>query len=197
MESQDLAAKRVRDANARAVFYAALERAGFAHKRAESDQHGNPQTPIRLHDLRHSWCTWAVNVWPVTKVQHYAGHRDIQTTMRYVHHQTKAEDADLGGAYPDRVLAGACAPSTFRSSRWAIRVRTPPSRSARRSRSTSKRPIGGSRQVKSAPSASHGRVRRPSLGERRLTDPLYCEAGRPRSPREPDWCASPLVPPLP
>ena len=59
---------------------------------------------MRLHDLRHSWCTWAVNVWPVTKVQLYAGHRDIQTTMRYVHHQTNAEDADLGGAYLDRVL---------------------------------------------------------------------------------------------
>jgi hypothetical protein len=43
-------------------------------------------------------------VWPVTKVQLYAGHRDIQTTMRYVHHQTKAEDADIGGAYLDRVL---------------------------------------------------------------------------------------------
>jgi integrase len=98
------AGQRVRDANVRAVFYAALDRAGFAHKRADSDQHGDPQTPIRLHDLRHSWCTWAVNVWPVTKVQHYAGHRDIQTTMRYVHHQTKAEDADLGGAYLDRVL---------------------------------------------------------------------------------------------
>lgn len=99
--------RRVRDANARAVFYAALDRAGFAHKRAESDQHGNPQAPIRFHDLRHSWCTWAVNVWPVTKVQLYAGHRDIQTTMRYVHHQTKAEDADLGGAYLDRVLGPA------------------------------------------------------------------------------------------
>ena len=96
--------QRVRDANVRAVFYAALDRAGFAHRRAERDQHGSPQAPIRLHDLRHSWCTWAVNVWPVTKVQHYAGHRDIQTTMRYVHHQTKAEDADLGGAYLDRVL---------------------------------------------------------------------------------------------
>ncbi len=106
------AGQRVRDANVRAAFYAALDHAGFAHKRAESDQHGNPQTPIRLHDLRHSWCTWAVNVWPVTKVQLYAGHRDIQTTMRYVHHQTKAEDADLGGAYLDRILTTATATAT-------------------------------------------------------------------------------------
>lgn len=91
----------------RAVLYTALADAGLGYKRAQSDQHGNPQAPFRVHDLRHAWCTWAVNVWPVTKVQLYAGHRDIQTTMRYVHHQTKAEDADLGGAYLDRVLSPA------------------------------------------------------------------------------------------
>jgi hypothetical protein len=39
------------------------------------------------------------------------GHRDIQTTMRCVHHQTKAEDADLGGAYLDRVLTPTTAAS--------------------------------------------------------------------------------------
>jgi integrase len=94
---------RVRDGNVSAAFYAALDAAGLSDRRAETDQHGTAQAPMRLHDLRHSSCTWAVNVWPVTKVQLYAGHRDIQTTMRYVHHKTKAEDADLGGAYLDRV----------------------------------------------------------------------------------------------
>jgi integrase len=99
--------ERLSDAAIRAVFYAAMVRAGMGHKREMVDRHGNPQIPIRVHDLRHSWCTWAVNVWPVTKVQSYAGHRDIKTTMRYVHHQTKAEDADLGGAYLARVLGPA------------------------------------------------------------------------------------------
>jgi integrase len=56
------------------------------------------------HDLRHSYCTWAVNVWPVTKVKEFAGHADVTTTMRYVHHQTKADDAELGGAYLARAL---------------------------------------------------------------------------------------------
>jgi integrase len=97
--------ERISDDKIRAVFYAALGRAGFGHRREKEDRHGNPQTPMRVHDLRHSWCTWAVNVWPVTKVQLYAGHRDIKTTMRYVHHQTKEEDAGLGGAYLARVLA--------------------------------------------------------------------------------------------
>jgi integrase len=95
---------RVSDTQTRAVFYAALERAGLGHKRAKADVHGNPQEPIRVHDLRHSFCTWAVNVWPITKVQEFAGHADIKTTRRYVHHQTKAEDAELGGAYLARVL---------------------------------------------------------------------------------------------
>jgi integrase len=99
--------ERLSDAAIRAVFYAGVARAGMGHKREKVDRHGNPQIPIRVHDLRHSWCTWAVNVWPVTKVQSYAGHRDIKTTMRYVHHQTKAEDAELGGAYLARVLGPA------------------------------------------------------------------------------------------
>jgi hypothetical protein len=46
-----------------------------------------------------------VNVWPLTKVQAYAGHRDVKTTQRYVHLQTKAHDADLGGAYLEAALA--------------------------------------------------------------------------------------------
>jgi integrase len=94
-----IAGARVSDRRVRSVFYAALTRAGLAHKRAEVDEQGNPQEPIRVHDLRHSYCTWAVNVWPVTKVKEFAGHRDIKTTMRYVHHQTKSEDADLADAF--------------------------------------------------------------------------------------------------
>jgi integrase len=90
---------RVTDKRAREIFYAALVRAGLGHRRDKVDLRGNPQQPIRIHDLRHSWCTWAVNVWDITKVQDYAGHTDIKTTRRYVHHKAKAEDADLAGAY--------------------------------------------------------------------------------------------------
>lgn len=96
--------ERLGDAAIRKVFYAALIRAGLGHRRDERDQRGNPQTPVRVHDLRHSFCTWAVNVWEITKVQAYAGHRDIKTTQRYVHHKTKAQDADLGGVYLDAAL---------------------------------------------------------------------------------------------
>jgi integrase len=91
--------ERLTDKRAREVFYAALVRAGLGHRRDKTDLRGNPQQPIRIHDLRHSWCTWAVNVWDITKVQDYAGHTDIKTTRRYVHHRAKAEDAHLAGAY--------------------------------------------------------------------------------------------------
>ena len=96
---------RVTDKRLRAVFYAALVRAGLGHKRDQRDRHGNAQEPMTPHDLRHSFCTWAVNVWPVTKVKEFAGHADVKTTMRYVHHQTKADDAELGGTYLERALA--------------------------------------------------------------------------------------------
>jgi integrase len=96
---------RVTDKRIRAVFYAALVRAGLGHKREKTDSHGNAQEPIRPHDLRHSYCTWAVNVWPVTKVKQFAGHADVKTTMRYVHHQTKADDAELGGSYLKKALS--------------------------------------------------------------------------------------------
>jgi integrase len=96
--------ERVGERALRAVFYDALARARFADKRSPRDPHGNAQSPIRVHDLRHSFCTWAVNVWPITHVQSYAGHRDIKTTMRYVHHQTKTDDARLAGAYLERAL---------------------------------------------------------------------------------------------
>lgn len=96
---------RLSDDKLRAVFYAALVRAGFGQRREQVDAQGNPQTPMRVHDLRHGFCTWAVNAWSVTKVKEYAGHRDLKTTMRYVHHQTKAEDAALGGTYLDGILA--------------------------------------------------------------------------------------------
>jgi integrase len=42
-----------------------------------------------FHDLRHTFGTLAVQVWPISDVQAYMGHGDIQTTMRYAHHVPK------------------------------------------------------------------------------------------------------------
>jgi integrase len=42
--------------------------------------------PLRFHDLRHSFGTLAVQVFPLSDVKAYMGHADISTTMLYVHH---------------------------------------------------------------------------------------------------------------
>jgi integrase len=48
---------------------------------------------IRFHDLRHSFGTLAVQVFPLSDVQVFMGHADIATTMIYVHHVPKLDAA--------------------------------------------------------------------------------------------------------
>jgi len=60
------------DSALRRRFYAARARAGLK--------------PIRFHDLRHTFGTLAVQVFPLSDVKAYMGHADIATTMIYVHH---------------------------------------------------------------------------------------------------------------
>jgi integrase len=67
--------------------YEAMEAAGI-------DRTAFPVQPgFRFHDLRHTFGTLAVQVWPLSDVQAYMGHADIQTTMRYVHHIPKTAAA--------------------------------------------------------------------------------------------------------
>ncbi|MBA3376650.1 MAG: site-specific integrase [Actinobacteria bacterium] len=73
------------DSKLRRRFYRALERAGLKR--------------IRFHDLRHSFGTLAVQVFPLSDVKAYMGHADIQTTMVYVHHVPAGDAAErLSGA---------------------------------------------------------------------------------------------------
>jgi integrase len=60
-------------------FEAALDRAGLPR--------------LRLHDLRHTFGTLAVQAFPITDVKAFMGHSDIQTTMVYVHHVPQADAA--------------------------------------------------------------------------------------------------------
>ena len=48
---------------------------------------------LRLHDLRHTFGTLAVQAFPLTDVKAFMGHADIQTTMIYVHHVPQADAA--------------------------------------------------------------------------------------------------------
>ena len=75
------------DGELRHRFYEALNDADLGHKR-DGDR------PITFHDLRHTFGTLAVKAWDLPKVQGYMGHADISTTMVYVHHVPKTEDAE-------------------------------------------------------------------------------------------------------
>jgi integrase len=75
---------RVRDA-----FYRGVRRAGLGHLRDKD------HNPIVLHDLRHTFGTLAVRKLPLTDVKEFMGHKDIQTTMRYVHSVPRNDAAEV------------------------------------------------------------------------------------------------------
>jgi hypothetical protein len=84
--------EHIEDSALRRRFYAALEAAGLEH--------------IRFHDLRHSFGTLAVQVFPLTDVRAYMGHADIATTMIYVHHVPQVDAAEkLSAALRDASTA--------------------------------------------------------------------------------------------
>ncbi len=67
----------------RDALYVAMEVAGI-------DRNAFPaHSGFTFHDLRHTFGTLAVQAWPISDVQAFMGHADIQTTMRYVHHTPK------------------------------------------------------------------------------------------------------------
>jgi integrase len=84
------------------AFYAALEGAGFAHLRARDRK----PKPFTFHDLRHTYGTLAVQIYPLSDVQAYMGHADIKTTMVYVHHVPKTDAAAKGSAFVAAAMAG-------------------------------------------------------------------------------------------
>lgn len=68
--------------------YAAIEAAGINRKAFPA------RAGFTFHDLRHTYGTLAVQVYPLVDVQAYMGHADIQTTMAYAHHVPKHNAAD-------------------------------------------------------------------------------------------------------
>ena len=71
---------RLDDSKLRKRFHEALADLGLSH--------------ARLHDLRHTFGTLAVQAFLLTDVQAFMGHADIQTTMIYVHHVPQHDAAD-------------------------------------------------------------------------------------------------------
>ena len=50
---------------------------------------------LRFHDLRHTFGTRMIREADIRRVQEWMGHADIQTTMKYLHYESRAEDAQL------------------------------------------------------------------------------------------------------
>ncbi|HVY77684.1 MAG TPA: tyrosine-type recombinase/integrase [Solirubrobacterales bacterium] len=91
------AGEHIEDSALRRRFYAALKAAGLKH--------------IRFHDLRHSFGTLAVQVFPLTDVKAYMGHADIATTMIYVHHVPQVDAAEKLSAALREASTGPPAPA--------------------------------------------------------------------------------------
>lgn len=51
--------------------------------------------PLRFHDLRHTFGSIAINQATIVQVQAWMGHADVDTTMKYMHHRSRAGDARL------------------------------------------------------------------------------------------------------
>ncbi|MDQ3632735.1 MAG: site-specific integrase [Actinomycetota bacterium] len=50
---------------------------------------------LRFHDLRHTFGSIAINQATIVQVQAWMGHSDVQTTMKYMHHRSRAGDTRL------------------------------------------------------------------------------------------------------
>lgn len=70
---------------------------------------------VRLHDLRHSYCSLAVRAYRLDEVRAYAGHADIAMTMRYVHFVPAHDAADRLSA----VIAESVHPAVHRTGDFA------------------------------------------------------------------------------
>lgn len=50
---------------------------------------------LRFHDLRHTFGSIAIDQATIVQVQAWMGHADVETTMKYMHHRSRAGDARL------------------------------------------------------------------------------------------------------
>jgi integrase len=50
---------------------------------------------IRVHDLRHTFGSLAINKASIIQVQEWMGHADIDTTRRYLHYKSGPDEARL------------------------------------------------------------------------------------------------------
>lgn len=106
----DPVGETLNDGAIRTTFYAALDLAGIDRDRGTGKA-------LVFHDLRHTFGTMAVQVFPLSDVQAYMGHADIATTMLYVHHTPEHAAADRLGRLVDDPEPAAMPDRNFGASR--------------------------------------------------------------------------------
>jgi integrase len=52
---------------------------------------------LRFHDLRHTFGSLAIDRASIVQVQAWMGHAAVSTTMRYLHHKSHLDEAELLG----------------------------------------------------------------------------------------------------
>jgi integrase len=63
---------------------------------------------LRFHDLRHVFGSLAINALTILEVKEAMGHADVKTTMRYLHHKSRADEARrLAAAFATKDASGA------------------------------------------------------------------------------------------
>lgn len=71
-------------------------------KRYRSAQAAAGLRRLSFHDLRHTFGTLAINRADPVSVQHWMGHANLQTTMRYLHFRQRDDEAELlSGAFEE------------------------------------------------------------------------------------------------
>jgi integrase len=69
--------------------------ASALRRRYVAAQHAAGLRRLRFHDLRHTFGSLAINRASIVQVQSWMGHADVDTTSRYLHHKSRADDAAL------------------------------------------------------------------------------------------------------
>jgi integrase len=64
-------------------------------KRYRNAQDAAGLRALTFYDLRHTFGTLAINRADPVQVQHWMGHANLQTTMRYLHFRQRDDEADL------------------------------------------------------------------------------------------------------
>jgi integrase len=69
---------------------------------------------LSFHDLRHTFGSLAIGRADPVRVQHWMGHADLRTTMRYLHYRQRDDEADLlSEAFEENGVPNGVPKSTF------------------------------------------------------------------------------------